>query len=338
MITIIILGGVLVYLTMNYAKNNIKNDGMNNIPPNMDNKEDNQMPSNNEEFKNMEEPPAKPDNEEFKNMEEPSAKSDNEKDDTNLVPSERPDNTIKPNEMNKSSLTSTYYIVFIVECLVISGLIIYLIMSNFNSKTIKEPFINKDKIIIGILSVIVLTSILSLLSIKITNDYFITNDNINNMDNNMNNGTNNISYSSNKEINESTNITDENYESNNSDENVLLINGDIYVNISNISVTKTGDSDGGDVKLSMTNQSVTGNIVVDSISTLDFEMSDDSYYEGGINSENEAKEINITLDKSSKIKLTKDSYITSLNNEDSTNSNIDFNGYKLYVSGVSIED
>lgn len=323
MITIIILGGVLVYLTMNYAKNNIKNDGMNNIPPNMDNKEDNQMPSNNEEFKNMEEPPAKP---------------DNEKDDTNLVPSERPDNTIKPNEMNKSSLTSTYYIVFIVECLVISGLIIYLIMSNFNSKTIKETFINKDKIVIGILSVIVLTSILSLLSIKITNDYFITNDNINNMDNNMNNGTNNISYSSNKEINESTNITDENYESNNSDENALLINGDIDVNISNISVTKTGDSDGGDVKLSMTNQSVTGNIAVDSISTLDFEMSDDSYYEGGINSENEAKEINITLDKSSKIKLTKDSYITSLNNEDSTNSNIDFNGYKLYVSGVSIED
>lgn len=224
MITIIILGGVLVYLTMNYAKNNIKNDGMNNIPPNMDNKEDNQMPSNNEEFKNME---------------EPSAKSDNEKDDTNLVPSERPDNTIKPNEMNKSSLTSTYYIVFIVECLVISGLIIYLIMSNFNSKTIKEPFINKDKIIIGILSVIVLTSILSLLSIKITNDYFITNDNINNMDNNMNNGTNNIGYSSNKEINESINITDENYESNNSDENALLINGDIDVNISNISVTKT---------------------------------------------------------------------------------------------------
>ena len=136
MITIIILGGVLVYLTMNYAKNNIKNDGMNNIPPNMDNKEDNQIPSNNEEFKNME---------------EPSAKSDNEKDDTNLVPSERPDNTIKPNEMNKSSLTSTYYIVFIVECLVISGLIIYLIMSNFNSKTIKETFINKDKIVIGIL-------------------------------------------------------------------------------------------------------------------------------------------------------------------------------------------
>ena len=59
------------------------------------------------------------------------------------------------------------------------------------------------------------------------------------MDNNMNNGTNNISYSSNKEINESTNITDENYESNNSDENALLINGDIDVNISNISVTKT---------------------------------------------------------------------------------------------------
>lgn len=37
-----------------------------------------------------------------------------------------------------------------------------------------------------------------------------------------------------------------------------------------------------------------------------------------------------------KQKLTGDSYITSLINEDSSNSNIDFNGYKLYVNGVAI--
>ena len=35
-------------------------------------------------------------------------------------------------------------------------------------------------------------------------------------------------------------------------------------------------------------------------------------------------------------KLTGDSYITSLINENSSNSNIDFNGYKLYVNGVAI--
>ena len=45
---------------------------------------------------------------------------------------------------------------------------------------------------------------------------------------------------------------------------------------------------------------------------------------------------NISIDKTSKINLTGDSYITSLDNEDDINSNIDFNGYKLYVNGVSI--
>ena len=38
----------------------------------------------------------------------------------------------------------------------------------------------------------------------------------------------------------------------------------------------------------------------------------------------------------SKIKLTGDFYITSLEDDDTTYSNSDFNGYKLYVNGVAI--
>lgn len=38
----------------------------------------------------------------------------------------------------------------------------------------------------------------------------------------------------------------------------------------------------------------------------------------------------------SKIKLTGDSYVTSLEDADTTYSNIDFNEYKLYVNGVAI--
>jgi hypothetical protein len=65
-------------------------------------------------------------------------------------------------------------------------------------------------------------------------------------------------------------------------------------------------------------------------------MKSSSYYEGTINGDNIAKSISLTLDKTSKIKLTDDSYITSLNNSDSNNSNIDFNGFKLYVNGEAI--
>ena len=95
-------------------------------------------------------------------------------------------------------------------------------------------------------------------------------------------------------------------------------------------------SNGGNVVLNMTNQKVFGNIVIDSISTLSMNLDDNSYYEGTINKDNTAKEINITLDENSKIKLTGDSYITSLDDSDSTYSNIDFNGYKLYVNGKAI--
>ena len=95
-------------------------------------------------------------------------------------------------------------------------------------------------------------------------------------------------------------------------------------------------SNGGIVELSLENQEAKGNIVIDSISTLDMTMNTNSYYVGTINGENSAKEIKLKLDKTSKIKLTGDSYITSIDNADNSNSNIDFNGYKLYVNGKSI--
>ena len=65
-------------------------------------------------------------------------------------------------------------------------------------------------------------------------------------------------------------------------------------------------------------------------------MKNKSSYTGTINSENTAKTINIKLDSSSKLTLTGDSYITSLEDEDSNYSNINFNGYKLYVNGTAI--
>ena len=59
-------------------------------------------------------------------------------------------------------------------------------------------------------------------------------------------------------------------------------------------------------------------------------------YSRSINNNNRAKSISLTIDKDSKIKLMGDSYVTSFTNEDKTNSNIDFNGYKLYVKNISI--
>lgn len=97
---------------------------------------------------------------------------------------------------------------------------------------------------------------------------------------------------------------------------------------------KTG-SNGGNVTLNAENQELEGNIEIDNISTLNMNLTN-SEYKGTINSEKTAKEINLKLDNNSKITLTGDSYVTSLEDTDSTYSNINFNGYKLYVNGVAI--
>ena len=119
------------------------------------------------------------------------------------------------------------------------------------------------------------------------------------------------------------------------DENYKVINTKTKLMKFELNNGNTG-SNGGNVILIMTQQNAEGNIVIDSISTLDMTMSENSYYEGTINGSNEAKSITLKLDSTSKIKLTGDSYITSLEADDTTYSNIDFNGYKLYVNGVAI--
>ena len=58
-----------------------------------------------------------------------------------------------------------------------------------------------------------------------------------------------------------------------------------------------------------------------------------SSFKGMINNDNTG-EITLTLDKDSSITLTGNTYIKSLKNADTTNSNINLNGYKLYVNGV----
>ena len=121
-------------------------------------------------------------------------------------------------------------------------------------------------------------------------------------------------------------------------ENNEIINNDSTGNFLKISASKWGTSgkNGGTVTLNAKNQKITGNILVDNISTLDLSLKNGSSYTGTINSENTAKTINITLDSSSSITLAGDSYITSLSNEVANNSNINFNGYKLYVNGTAI--
>lgn len=120
-------------------------------------------------------------------------------------------------------------------------------------------------------------------------------------------------------------------------ENNQIINNDASGNFLRIQKDSWGNSgsNGGTVTLNMTNQTATGNIVVDSISSLTMNLKSGSSFRGAINGSN-AGEVSLTLDKTSTLTLTGDTYVESLTNADSSNSNINLNGYKLYINGVAL--
>ncbi len=94
---------------------------------------------------------------------------------------------------------------------------------------------------------------------------------------------------------------------------------------------KTGEN-GGHLTLRTSNQELSGNIMADSISTIALDMTNGSNLVGAVNTDNAAKEVTVKLSKDSNWILTGDSYVKSLNNEDTTGSNIHLNGYKLVVA------
>lgn len=149
-----------------------------------------------------------------------------------------------------NQIETAYYIIFGIEAFVVSIILIYLIMSGFNSKTLAETLNGAKNIIIYIILVVVITIGLTFAQICITKN--ISNSNTQNqVQNNMQmpggqGESANITYTANKEISEDSTIKDGEYSSTTSNENAIIATGDVDVNLSNITVDKTGDSDGGD--------------------------------------------------------------------------------------------
>ncbi len=95
----------------------------------------------------------------------------------------------------------------------------------------------------------------------------------------------------------------------------------------------TSGSNGGNVTLTTSRQTMEGSITVDSISSLDMTLSDSSTFTGAINTSGAAGEVNVTLDGTSTWTLTGDSYVTSFTGD---LSQITSNGYQLYVNGSAV--
>ena len=89
------------------------------------------------------------------------------------------------------------------------------------------------------------------------------------------------------------------------------------------------------VVINASNQTLNGKVLIDDSSTLQMNLSDKTTYTGSI--PNTKSNISIKLSKDSKINLSGDIYVASLENEDLSNNNIITNGHHIYVNNNQIK-
>ena len=135
-------------------------------------------------------------------------------------------------------------------------------------------------------------------------------------------------------------------------------NGDIFfvnntatqISLNNVSFTNEGDgvflraaaaswgkegSNGGKVNLNAENQTINGDMVVDSVSALNLYLKSNSSFTGAINSGGAQGDVYVEIEKGSKWTLTADSYVSSLTCDADS---INLNGHKLYVNGKEYKE
>ena len=220
-VLVIIIFGLLAVGVMYYAKNNISSN-------------DNQM-GNVLEKPGNEDANTPPDKPEGDMMDSNDSTSDNK---LNMEPGNAP--MEMPNEQTRQ-ITWEFYLVFGVISLGISLIICLMVMTGCYRIPLRELLTNIDKVIILVLTLIILTTIFTYSLGLITNKFFLSAN-----DNKITMNDNNVSYSAKYETLKDDVLSDETYESNTKDENTILVNGDVDVNMNNITVNKSGDSDGGD--------------------------------------------------------------------------------------------
>ena len=127
-----------------------------------------------------------------------------------------------------------------------------------------------------------------------------------------------------------------------------IVNAKVEINLENNEISNTqgiflkaydsnyGFGTNNEIKLNLSKQLVKGDISINEDSKLDFKLENESEYIGCINPNSLGKEVNIIITKDSKITLTGNIYVNSLTNGDFDNTNINLNGYKLYIKGEEL--
>ena len=144
---------------------------------------------------------------------------------------------------NKSSIQPIYYVLFVVESLAISALVIYLIMSQFNKFTLKETLDGIGKVVIFIILIAIITAILTLVQISIANKIIGTTTQ-NNFEmapgENLNSSSTSVTKTGEIEIQGETKSLTDSYSTSESDKSVILVENEGNVTIDGANISKTG--------------------------------------------------------------------------------------------------
>ncbi len=98
-----------------------------------------------------------------------------------------------------------------------------------------------------------------------------------------------------------------------------------------------GQVENGSLSIECTTQDLYGRIVGDATSTITLNLMGGSEMAGSLNSDQACPNVTLNMEAGTTLTLTADTYLTALNNQDATNSNIDPNGYHLYVNGEQVK-
>lgn len=132
----------------------------------------------------------------------------------------------------------------------------------------------------------------------------------------------------------------------NTQSSVTLKNTAIYYSngvLAKVAGNKTGKwgtpgKNGGAFTLKGIHQTLAGNIICDSISTVAVKLTKNSLFQGAINTKNTAKSASISLDKSSRWDVTGDSYVSKITNKNARCGNIRSNGHTIYYDASHKEN
>lgn len=87
---------------------------------------------------------------------------------------------------------------------------------------------------------------------------------------------------------------------------------------------------GATVTFNSDSETLTGNIICDSISLISVSLKNNTTLNSAINNENKLANVSVTLDSSSKWNVTADSYVKTITDSDTTLANINSNGHNVY--------